>query len=256
MAPTGPRNGAPRNNARGGTSGTSTSRGGISKRRAGGPIRVDRDGDLDMDAAAANGAGGRGKKNNNATATVSTRKSTRTNAPSSRPARPTTKASHMVAKVIQGGIGSLHSRISQGIDPSSRHTRSSRPINGTNNKTLIVEGLQHSKARDNEGGGLKELLIFLERKATTAGKLNHSVRIKKVCVYIRSRSKSYLGALGGGRGWGVVTKQRIISNFVMPYSSHITRRRILLTTTPRVPIPESWIVAKVFTALLTSSSHK
>ncbi|KAK7907902.1 mRNA export factor mex67 [Apiospora marii] len=180
MAPTGPRNGAPRNNARGGTSGKSASRGGISKRRAGGPIRVDRDGDLDMDAAAANGAGGRGKKNNNATtATGSTRKSARTNAPSSRPARPTTKASHMVAKVIQGGTGSLHSRISQGIDPSSRHTRSSRPINGTNNKTLVVEGLQHSKAKDNEGGGLKELLIFLERKATTAGKLNHSVRIKK-----------------------------------------------------------------------------
>lgn len=201
-----------------------------------------------MDAAAANAAGGRGKKSN-PTPTGSTRKSTRTNAPSSRPARPTTKASHMVAKVIQGGTGSLHSRISQGIDPSSRHTRSSRPINGTNNKTLIVEGLQHSRARDNEGGGLKELLIFLERKATTAGKLNHSVRIKKVCVYPKSKQ-----IVSGGSGG--VTKQRIISNFVMPYSSHTTRRRIFLTTAPRVPIPESWIVAKVFTALLTSSSHK
>ncbi|KAK7951298.1 mRNA export factor mex67 [Apiospora aurea] len=178
MAPTGPRNGAPRNNTRSAASGKSATRGGIAKRRAGGPIRVDRDGDLDMDAAAANAAGGRGKKSNPAPA-GSTRKSTRTNASSSRPPRPTTKASHMVAKMIQGGTGSLHSRISQGIDPSSRHTRSSRPINGTNNKTLIVEGLQHSKARDNEGGGLKELLIFLERKATTAGKLSHSVRIKK-----------------------------------------------------------------------------
>ncbi|KAK8049701.1 hypothetical protein PG994_011431 [Apiospora phragmitis] len=179
MAPTGPRNSAPRNNTRGAASGKSASRGGIAKRRTGGPIRVDRDGDLDMDAAAAaNGAGSRGKKSN-PTPVGSTRKLTRTNASSSRPPRPTTKASHMVAKVIQGGTGSLHSRISQGIDPSSRHTRNSRPINGTNTKTLIVEGLQHSKARDNEGGGLKELLIFLERKATTAGKLSHSVRIKK-----------------------------------------------------------------------------
>ena len=146
-----------------------------------------------MDTSA---AGGRGKKNNSAPA-GSARKTTRTNATSSRPSRPTTKASHMVAKVIQGGTGSLHSRISQGIDPSSRHTRSSRPINGTNTKTLIVEGLQHSKAKDNEGGGLKELLIFLERKATTAGKLSHSVRIKKVSANIQSRSKAYLGALGG-----------------------------------------------------------
>ncbi|KAK8125235.1 uncharacterized protein PG998_000994 [Apiospora kogelbergensis] len=175
MAPTGPRNGAPRNSARGAGSGKAATRGGIAKRRSGGPIRVDRDGDLDMDTSA---AGGRGKKNNSAPA-GSARKTTRTNATSSRPSRPTTKASHMVAKVIQGGTGSLHSRISQGIDPSSRHTRSSRPINGTNTKTLIVEGLQHSKAKDNEGGGLKELLIFLERKATTAGKLSHSVRIKK-----------------------------------------------------------------------------
>ncbi|KAK6864640.1 hypothetical protein PG990_005918 [Apiospora arundinis] len=180
MAPTGPRNGAPRNNARGAGSGKAATRGGIAKRRTGGPIRVDRDGDLDMDTSAANGAGGRGKKSNpTSTGSGSSRKTTRTNASSSRPSRPTSKASHMVAKVIQGGTGSLHSRISQGIDPSSRHTRSSRPINGTNNKTLIVEGLQHSKAKDNEGGGLKELLIFLERKATTAGKLSHSVRIKK-----------------------------------------------------------------------------
>lgn len=45
--------------------------------------------------------------------------------------------------------------------------------------TLRVEGLKSSKAANNEGGGLKELLNFLERKAQSVAKTSRPIRIKK-----------------------------------------------------------------------------
>ncbi|KAH8675679.1 mRNA export factor mex67 [Xylariales sp. PMI_506] len=180
MAPSGPRS---QRNARNASSTSKPARsGGISKRRAGGPTKTDRDGDLDMDAMAASNGAGRGKpQNNNNTSSAPTgpRRSTRSTTTGGRPPKPTTKAAEMVKRIITGGTGSLSARIGAGIDPSSRHNRASRPINAADTMVLKVGGLKQSRAASNEGGGLKELLAFLERKAASAGKLARTIRIKK-----------------------------------------------------------------------------
>ncbi|KAI1845682.1 hypothetical protein JX266_008293 [Neoarthrinium moseri] len=182
MAPSGPR--AQRNTRNpsaptkpGGRSG------GIKKRGAGGPVRTDRDGDLDMDAPAAKGGAGRGNRppNTNGTSAPPTgpRRSTRSAPAGGRAPKPTTRAADMVKKIVEsGGSGNLSSRIAAGRDTSSRHTRS-RPVNGVDRVTLVVRGLKESKASSNDGGGLRDLLIFLERKAATVGKLHRTVKINK-----------------------------------------------------------------------------
>lgn len=178
MAPTGPRNAA--TSSRQGPGGGKTQRGGIAKRRAGGPVRVDRDGDLDMDSA----AGGSKRPNNPPTGPRSKRPATTTG----RAPKPTAKAQQIINKVITSGNGSISSRLANGIanSASARSTRSGRPVNAPNSMTLRVEGLKSSKAVNNAGGGLKELLTFLERKAQSVGKVTRPIRIKKVCVSIRS----------------------------------------------------------------------
>lgn len=189
MAPSGPR--AQRNARPPATQNKGTSRpGGIKKRNAGGPTKTDRDGDLDMDPSAAAGGPGRGRQqqqqqtNNKSAPPTGPRRSTRSAPAGGRGPKPTTRAADMVKKIIEGGTGNLSSRIAAGIDTSTRHTRSSRPINAANTTTLQIGGLKNSKAASNEGGGLRELIIFLERKASAVGKLNHAVRIKKVSLYI------------------------------------------------------------------------
>lgn len=186
MAPTGPRNARPPTGPRGKRNATTDTKavrgGGVNKRRAGGPTRIDKDGDLDMDAPlAANGAS-QGKSG--PVPTGPKRRSTRSSTSNSRPPKPTSRAQEMIAKVLKGSSGTLGSRISAGIDPSSRHTRSHRPTNSTSMMTLKVEGLKNSKAATNAGGGLKDLEQFLIRKAESANKLNNSrhIRIKKVCA--------------------------------------------------------------------------
>lgn len=201
MAPNGPRNGnaptGPRSTRSSTTGGKAGGRGGVGKRRAGGPTRIDRDGDLSMDAPAAANGVAPGRTNNKDSPAPSGRRSTRSSTAASRPPKPTTRAQQMVAKVIGSGAGSLAARISAGIDTSSRHRRSDRAINAADIKTLRVEGLTGSSAADNEGGGLKELVNFLERKASSVGKVgNRTVRIKKVCVCIKSNPRVW-GLLGG-----------------------------------------------------------
>ncbi len=175
MAPTGPRNGTapPPRRAPGGGK---TQRGGIAKRRAGGPVKVDRDGDLDMDTAAG------GSKRTNHPAANGPARSKKPPSTTGRAPKPTAKAQQIINKVITSGGGGLPSRLSNGTGSS----RAGRQVNALNSVTLKVEGLKSSKAANNEGGGLKELLTFLERKAHHVGKLTRPVRIKKVCVSIRS----------------------------------------------------------------------
>ncbi|KAI0136567.1 TAP domain-containing protein [Xylariales sp. AK1849] len=180
MPPSGPRN---QRSARNSGGNSKTGGRGINKRRAGGPARIDRDGDLDMDtpAVATNGAG-RGSlraKNNNVSVPTGPRHATRSTTAGARPPKASSRAEAMVKRIINNGTGDLSSRISAGIDPSGRQSRSSRPINATNSMMLKVAGLKNSRAAHNDGGGLKELLGFLERKAANAGKLNRTVRIKK-----------------------------------------------------------------------------
>ena len=151
------RGGPLRGGARGGT------RGGIQKRR--GAPRTDIDGDLDMDAQ------NKAKKpvvvDPNAPRR-STRSSTTTRG------KLTAKHAQTIARHLNGGNSStLSSRISTG----------SGRVRGPDNLTWVkVKGLKESKAASNPGGGVQDLIQFLERKATTLAnrRPTRPVAIKKV----------------------------------------------------------------------------
>lgn len=165
MAPTGPKKGGSRNPPA--STGKSGTRGGISKRRGAGPLKVDRDGDLSMDASAATNASQSHPKRAKGNATSSA-PATRGTGP--RNPRPTTKAQQIIQRVINGETSQVSSR-----------TRSNRRTDIAPLVTLKVEGLKNSKAASNAGGGLKELLTFLERKAQSIDRTTRPIRIKKVC---------------------------------------------------------------------------
>ncbi|KAI1132246.1 hypothetical protein F5Y10DRAFT_231316 [Nemania abortiva] len=168
MAPLGPKKGSVPNN-RGtrntqASTGKASTRGGISKRRGAGPVRVDRDGDLSMDVPApANSSQSQSRrpKNNATPSGPITRTSTRN-------PRPTAKAQQIIQRVINGDASQVSSR-----------TRGSLRDNIVPPVTLKVEGLKASKAASNPGGGLKELLAFLERKAQSIEQISRHIRIKK-----------------------------------------------------------------------------
>ncbi|KAI1264169.1 hypothetical protein F5Y18DRAFT_391155 [Xylariaceae sp. FL1019] len=153
MAPTGPKKSSgpsrgPRNASSTTAGGKASTRSGVSKRRNGPPVKADRDGDLDMNVSStANGHPAKRSRNH----TVSSGSSSR---PAGRPSKPTARAQKAIERAMNG---------------NSR----SPPV------TLQVEGLQDSKAASNEGGGLKELLTFLERKAQSVGHITRPIRIKK-----------------------------------------------------------------------------
>ncbi|KAI1341468.1 hypothetical protein F5Y15DRAFT_376190 [Xylariaceae sp. FL0016] len=155
-APTGPRNS--RNTSSG--NGKPSSRGGINKRRDRTGIKVDRDGDLNMDApATTTGASNNTKQRKNASTGPAPRASTR-------PTKPTAKVQQIVQRALGNGEG-------------ARSLRSGRKGEPPQVVTLKVEGLKSSRAANNEGGGLKELLAFLERKAQTVAHTTRQIRIKK-----------------------------------------------------------------------------
>ncbi|KAI1157194.1 hypothetical protein F4825DRAFT_401000 [Nemania diffusa] len=168
MAPMGPKKGsAPSGrgtrNAQANT-GKASTRGGISKRRGGGPLKVDRDGDLSMDASVAINASQphpRRPKNNPAPVGATTRSSTRN-------PRPTAKTQQIIQRIINGDASQVSSR-----------TRGSLRDNLVPSVILKVEGLKASRAASNPGGGLKELLAFLERKAQSVEHLSRHIRIRK-----------------------------------------------------------------------------
>jgi nuclear RNA export factor len=147
-----------------------TTRGGIQKRRGG---RTDTDGDLDMDAA--------GRRNKKAPPTepssMRSRPSTRSSAPVPRGA---SRAAQTVLKHLSNGSAStLASRISGASSGKGARTRA-QDITLT---FLRVHGLKESKAATNPGGGLNDLLGFMERKASTflTGRHKRNIRIRKVC---------------------------------------------------------------------------
>ncbi|KAF5021249.1 hypothetical protein F66182_6718 [Fusarium sp. NRRL 66182] len=150
MAPRGRQNTSgreTRNTAR--KSANTTSRGGVQKRKAG---RVDGDGDLDMDSA-----GRRAKK----TATADN-KPTRTGTRASARGGPSRNAQNVLKHLSSGTAGSLASRISNVSSGKGPKTRSQ---DMTGLSMLRVGGLKESKAASNPGGGLNDLLGFMERKA-------------------------------------------------------------------------------------------
>lgn len=179
--PTGPRGGSTANstrNTRSSTSGTRGSsqgsargRGGIAKRGRPSTGRVDRDGDLVMDAGAGAKSGARVSKSSNPTPR---RGSSRPNAPT-RASGP--KTNPRLQQNIVRHLGGDTSQVPRA--PSARIA--------SNNTTLKVLGLKRSRAVANPDGGVKDLLLFLEKKATNikntngSGRTSRPVLIKKVC---------------------------------------------------------------------------
>lgn len=152
---------APPRGPRGASSSTrGRGRGGIQKRRADGPARVDKDGDLVMDAAgSAKRRAGKGRLE------------------SSRPSPGTGRG----AGASRGGLNIRKARtaILRGIGSQQVNVLETRITNGS---ALQVEGLSESKAAANADGGVEALCGFLERKASGMdAKSNRTVKIKKVC---------------------------------------------------------------------------
>ncbi|XMA19548.1 hypothetical protein WAI453_012339 [Rhynchosporium graminicola] len=160
--PRGPRGSSPQVRGRG--------RGGIQKRRNGGPApKIDRDGDLNMDAAVSaadkpksgNGSGGRGRGRN------PDRPGRSQAGPASRPGGRGNTISDRAKQNMIRGLGGKQANVLE-----------SRITDG--GLRLQVSGLSESKAASNPDGGLESLLGFLERKASGLdSKSNRAVKIKK-----------------------------------------------------------------------------
>lgn len=131
---------------------TRASRGGISKRKAG---RVDGDGDMDMDSA--------GRRTKRTPTTTNPKSSaTRSSARTSTRGGPSKKAQNVIEALNNGTAGSLASRVS---NVGSGRTPKTRSRDMTGLTMLRVGGLKESKAATNSGGGVNDLLGFMERKA-------------------------------------------------------------------------------------------
>jgi nuclear RNA export factor len=144
-------------------------RGGIQKRRGGGPARVDKDGDLVMGAAAAGDL----------------RRSGRGHIEGGTPSKPlgTGRTNSGPSRGGSQGIHRAQQAILRGIESQQANVLESRITTG--GTTLRVDGLSSSKAAANPDGGLESLLGFLERKASGLdAKSNRLVKIKKVCLMI------------------------------------------------------------------------
>lgn len=63
-----------------------------------------------------------------------------------------------------------------------KHTGNARDPGATGLTQLVVRGLKDSKAASNPDGGIKDLLAFLERKASADLPARETVKIKKVCL--------------------------------------------------------------------------
>ena len=142
-------------------------RGGIQKRKNAGP-KVDVDGDMDMDGEA------RRAKRPAAPDASNTKPARSTRSSGAAPARLPAKQTEALIRHLKGN-NSLASRASI---PSKRGQQKTQP----GIAWLSVKGLKESKAASNPGGGVKDLLQFLERKATTMANRSSTrpVAIKQV----------------------------------------------------------------------------
>lgn len=91
-----------------------------------------------------------------------------------------------VQKAILRTMGSMDTP-PKGPRASSRLTKFPKKGDSTAGglDQIRIYGLKESKAASNTGGGVKELLDFLERKATPPNSTSKdTLRISKVCLYI------------------------------------------------------------------------
>lgn len=179
--PTGPRGGSTAastrstrsstGNTRGSSQSSGRGRGGIAKRGRSSTGRVDRDGDLVMDAGAGAKSSARISKSSN---TPTRRGASKSNGPAraSGP-KPNTRLQQNLVRHLGGD--------------TSQVPRAASARVASNNTTLKVLGLKSSRAVSNPDGGVKDLLLFLEKKASNikhpngSGRSARPVLIKKVC---------------------------------------------------------------------------
>ena len=161
-------------------------RGGIQKRNTT-PARVDKDGDLVMDQGSADRrASGRGR-GVTTQRPAQTRKSGTSESLGARTSRPTRTGidPSAIQKAVLRGMGSKDTA-PRGPRSSLRNVRG----RGTTRPTdlgwdqITVKGFTESKAAANPGGGISELIAFLERKATHPDA--PKVKIMKVCLTLHS----------------------------------------------------------------------
>lgn len=152
-------------------------RGGIQKRT--GPIRTDKDGDLVMAASASVGRGSNGRSGGGRGTTqmrTNGRSGPRFETTERRAAKSALNLPLMQKAILQEmGAGKLVTRGSR----SSQRIASVLDI-------ITIKGLKQSKAASNQDGGVKDLVAFLERKATAPdASTREMVRIRKVCLILQ-----------------------------------------------------------------------
>ena len=162
------------------------SRPGIQKRKTT-PARVDKDGDLVMDQAGANGPA-RGRARGAAIqGSARTRRSGTSDSLAIRTSRPTRTGidPSAIQKAVLRGMGSSETA-PRGPRSSLRSVRGrlSQPVDEAWDQ-ITVKGFKQSKAATNPGGGISDLIAFLERKATHQD-APEAVKIKKVCLTLHS----------------------------------------------------------------------
>ena len=172
------------------------SRGGIKKRNTT-PARVDKDGDLLMDQAATNGRASNRGRGAAREGSPRTRKNGISNPLVARTSRhPRTGIDpSAIQKAVLRGMSSSET-VPKGPRTSIRNLRgrgNSRFTEETWDQ-ITIKGFKQSKAAANPGGGISELIAFLERKATHPD-APEPVKIKKVCLKLhsarRQRQQSY-----------------------------------------------------------------
>lgn len=185
-APTGPRASRQSNRL---IASRQPNRGGIQKRNAS-TARVDRDGDLVMEASSTGARGGRAKGNGSGAAIRgaairgAANISRRATPDGGRRAPRTGIDTAAIQKAVLRDMGSNES-VPKG--PRSR-THGVRGRENTREardslRTITILGLKESKAASNRGGGISELIGWLERKATHPdAPSREAVKIKKVCL--------------------------------------------------------------------------
>lgn len=157
-------------------------------------MKVDKDGDLDMGAADSNNKTTRTSRGGRGTAI-------RGSSQSSRVAQSGQLDSRTKARSTRSGVdtAAVQKAIFNelGLKDSDQGAWSSKTLGHAHRRDSLgkvsVWGLKQSKAASNEDGGLRDLVAFIERKATRGAE--ESLRIKKVCLTLniagRHRFHSY-----------------------------------------------------------------
>ena len=103
--------------------------------------------------------------------------------------RPSLNAAAVQKAIIRGlGSDDAMARVwrqgSRSTRPLSKRMEKEKDATAKGLIQLSVRGLKNSKAASNPDGGIKDLLAFLERKASADMPARETVKIKKVCFDI------------------------------------------------------------------------